>query len=420
LNNQPCSSKLSKRLNKKSRSSVNILDSAGNQPQIKPQINQGSQRRPDLDWLRILGVLLLVPFHAALVFDLNPLHVVYLKDSLQNEFLAQIAGLISRWHMPLLFVIAGAATWFALGRRSGRQYLGERIVRLLVPAVIGLIILIPWMTNIHWLGQPGAPSPGQIYSAFFTLNASDTAGIGGTFTPAHLWFIIFLFVFSLLGLPLFLVLRWTSLQRILAALASWSGAVYLLFIPMAAVSSINILGDKNPLYFFLVFVSGYLILANPRFQIAIDRQIYLSLILAVVSTSGSWILLGGHLQPWSSSTLAGNILYQLSRWTWILFILGAGHLWLNRENRVLQYTREAAYPFYILHLPVLTLVTWWVIRLDLNVFVKYALIVTVTVLLTFIVYDLIVKRINLLRFCFGMKLLQGKILRMPGGEIKSG
>jgi len=256
------------------------------------QNTYGSDRRSDIDWLRVLAVLLLVPFHAALVFDLNPLAIVYMKDSVQNGFLVQMASFINLWHMPLLFAIAGAATWFALGRRSSGRYIGERVTRLLVPAVFGVLVLVPLMTNKHWLGQPGAPSLGQIYSRFFAVNVSDIAGLGGTLTPAHLWFIWFLFLFSLLGLPLFLLLNKTWCQRVLAALGSWPGTVYLFFIPMALVAAIDILGDKNPLYYFLVFVSGYVVVSNRQFQSAINRHIVLSLVLALVSTIGSRILLG--------------------------------------------------------------------------------------------------------------------------------
>src|SRR5689334_23204217 len=109
-------------------------------------------RRYDIDWLRILAVLLLVPFHSALIFSLDPGHVVYIKDSVESPFLVQAAGFLSIWHMPLLFLISGMATWFALGFRSGGQYLKERVLRLLVPTVFAILVLVPLMTNIHFLG----------------------------------------------------------------------------------------------------------------------------------------------------------------------------------------------------------------------------------------------------------------------------
>ena len=78
-------------------------------------------RRYDLDWLRVLAVLLLVPFHSALIFSLDPRDIVYVKDQVESEILIQFAYFVHQWHMPLLFLIAGASTWFALEFRTGRN-----------------------------------------------------------------------------------------------------------------------------------------------------------------------------------------------------------------------------------------------------------------------------------------------------------
>ncbi len=164
-------------------------------------------RRYDLDWLRIIAVFLLVPFHSALIFSLNPRDVVYIKDVIESRALIALAGFINLWHMPLLFVIAGTSSWFALEKRAAGQYLSERVRRLLIPAVFGILLLVPLMTYTHFLGQPERPDFWAYYAGFFRINPNDLTGVAGTFTPAHLWFIVFLFVFSLLGLPLFLSSR---------------------------------------------------------------------------------------------------------------------------------------------------------------------------------------------------------------------
>ncbi len=73
-----------------------------------------SGRRADLDWLRVLAILLLVPYHGALVLDLEPNAVVSVKDVVQSPALVQAIGFVHIWHTPLLFAIAGAAHWFAV------------------------------------------------------------------------------------------------------------------------------------------------------------------------------------------------------------------------------------------------------------------------------------------------------------------
>lgn len=89
------------------------------------------ERRCDIDWLRILAVLLLIPFHTARIFD--PFDPFYVKNAERSTALGYGAiKVLHPWHMPLLFLLAGAATWFAIGFRSGGQYVRERFTRLLV------------------------------------------------------------------------------------------------------------------------------------------------------------------------------------------------------------------------------------------------------------------------------------------------
>ena len=101
------------------------------------------KRRYDLDWLRVLAVLLLVPFHTALIFSLDPGDIVYVKDVVESPVLKEMANLMWLWHMPLLFLIAGASVWFALQFRSAGRYLLERLTRLVIPTVFAITVPIP-------------------------------------------------------------------------------------------------------------------------------------------------------------------------------------------------------------------------------------------------------------------------------------
>ncbi len=62
--------------------------------------------------------------------------------------LAYVLSFIDRWHMPLLFLLAGASTFLALRKRTTREYLGERVKRLLVPFAFGVALLIPPQTFV--------------------------------------------------------------------------------------------------------------------------------------------------------------------------------------------------------------------------------------------------------------------------------
>lgn len=386
--------------------------------------NTSSQRRTDLDWLRVIAVLLLVPFHAALIFLPDPALVAYVKDSQPSAVLAPLVDFLSRWQLEVLFFVAGAASWYALGGRSAGRYLAERLRRLLIPFILGLLTLVPLMVNLRFLGQPGAASVGQIYARFFA-RGSDLTGMTGGFTPAHLWFLLYLFVFCLLGLPLFLLLRLAPAQRALAQVAGMPGVIgllYLGFVPLALARQADLLGlhDKDPLCYFLVVLAGYVLTSQPRFQEVIDRATWASLALALGATLAPRVPAVTALLAAPGAEFAGLLLFKLSQWAWLLAILGGAHRWLTHDGPALRYASEAAMPFYMLHLPLVTLVGLFVVGLSAGVLMKYALVVVAATLATLAVYDLAVKRVGALRFCFGMKRRSARPGARPSSSPRAG
>jgi fucose 4-O-acetylase-like acetyltransferase len=200
-----------------------------------------SERRYDLDWLRVLGVLLLIPFHVALIFVLDPNAIMYIKDVVNSRALEAAVGFVHMWHMPMLFIISGSATYFALGFRSAGQYIRERFLRLFIPLVFGILTFVPFTTYIQ---HSNILSLQEGYIGYFHFDLNHLDGLNGTFTPAHLWFILYLFVFSLIGLPLFLALRSERGKGIIKALGTITQSPLSLMawgIPLTLAAALNIL-----------------------------------------------------------------------------------------------------------------------------------------------------------------------------------
>jgi uncharacterized membrane protein len=96
------------------------------------KLSPAPERRYDMDWLRSLVILSLILFHTARIFD--PFEANYVTNGQTSRMMFEIfIGVWAPWTMPLLFFLAGSAAWLALERRTPRQYLGERVNRLLVP-----------------------------------------------------------------------------------------------------------------------------------------------------------------------------------------------------------------------------------------------------------------------------------------------
>lgn len=373
------------------------------------------ERRYDLDWLRVLAVLLLLYFHAAAVFYTGDLGEFYVKNERSSIEMECFILFVHQWHMPLFFLLSGAGTWFALSSRTAGEYVIERCKRLFIPFIFGTLVIVPPQVYYRLLSNPNyQDSYIQFYPQFFNGIRPQ-----GNFEWGHLWFIIYLFIFSLLALPLFLHLRQKNNQNLISNLAAFlekPGAIFLLALPLAIIEAAlrprwygfqNLYDDWGNFFLYLFyFIYGYLICADARFEKAIDKHLRIALILAVVSMS---VFLG----LWASNIIPergyspGYVLYQMFRginsWFWIVALLGLGRKYLNFNNWVLQYANQAAYPFYILHQTVVVAIAFYVVRWQISITGKFLIISTTSLIATIALYDLLVKPINVTRFLFGLK-----------------
>lgn len=362
-----------------------------------------SNRRYDLDWVRTLVVLLVLPFHGLLVFVQNPGSVVYMKDTLDCFYCDRVAGFIAVWQMQLLFVIAGMSTAFALAKRGSGPYLRERVLRLLVPLLFGVATLVPAMTYLTQIAQGKSLTFWQHYANFFTFG--DITGLSGNFTPAHLWFILFLFLFSVIALPLFRLLKTEQSQGAIRGMA-WLFekpifGLLLLGLPIVTAGRIEFMGAQNPIYYLVVFITGYLLTTDERYQKAIDRDWPLILLLGVALE-----MMRQTGQPFTIDNTPAralrDIALEYNDWAWVLAILGMGHRFINFGSSTLSYFSAASYPFYIMHLLVLTVVTYFGVAIQAGIMVKYLVIIAVSFAITLLAYEA-ARRIPPLRFLLGMK-----------------
>ncbi len=351
-----------------------------------PEARFRLERRYDVDWLRVIAVFAVIALHSAVIFSWGQVNVKHVQHTLTVD---AIVIVLSLWIIPLLFVLAGASTRFGLARRTPKEYAAERARRLLVPLLAFLAFPAIVANALGWdflLHLPGNP-----HLAFTAI------GTG------HLWFILYLYVFSMIALPLFVYLRTPSGARVISRLAQiceTPGVIFLLALPVLGIDS----GDNDSailrLFYLIYFVYGFVIFSDTRFGRAIEKQTWYALITAVgltvvlVFTAESNVQFDGTL---------GRFVDVAARWCWVLAFLGLGRRFLNRTNGVLQYLAEASYPIYILHFLILSLIGYAIAGLSWPVELKYLTILVLTVAATVLAYDLAVKRTRVTRFLFGMK-----------------
>ena len=358
-------------------------------------------------------MLLLVYFHTAAIFYQGNLGVFYVTNAVTDPAMDVFILWVHQWHMPLFFLLSGAATWFSLEARTANQYIRERFQRLLIPLVFGTLVLVPLQVYYRVLmTSDDKESYFQFYPQFFN-------GIrpNGNFEWAHLWFIGYLFVFSLIALPLFVYLRQPPGRcNWLAIRLDRAGAVFYPALLLAMIEGTfrprwigfqNLYDDwANVLLYLSYFIYGYIFCSDRRFGQLLDRQRRGVIGVAIV---GMAILLWFWLtdtvpdRGYSLAYVAYQAFRGFNSWCWVLLVLSLARSHLNFKSRLLQYANEASYPFYILHQTVVVAIGFYVVQWDMGVLEKFIVISTGSLLATIATYELLIRRINLIRFLFGLK-----------------
>lgn len=68
------------------------------------------ERRYDVDWLRVIAVFSVIALHTSVIFSFGMFNVKHTQHTLAVD---TIGDYLNVWIIPLLFVLAGAATKFS-------------------------------------------------------------------------------------------------------------------------------------------------------------------------------------------------------------------------------------------------------------------------------------------------------------------
>lgn len=369
------------------------------------------ERRYDLDWLRVIGVLLIVAFHVTEMFD--PLTFHYIRGE-PNAVAMAINFFALQWIMPLFFLLAGVSSWFALETRTAAQYVTDRTERLLAPLVFGTIILVPIMSYFRLLQSAVfTGSYVEFYQVYFFSYITQEGW-------AHLWFLAYLLVFSLIALPLFVALKRPRGRRLVDQITRRlrvGGILLLLPVPLVVIEVTlrarypfgmpTLISDwASFLSFTTFFIYGYLIMSNRLVQEAVKRVRFVALGAGIATAAGRFALGWTGNLPTPDYSLNWSLYMTLNAfdsWFWITTILGLAFKHLNFNTKALGYLNDIVVPIYILHLPVAVIIAFYVVAWPTLTVVKALVILGGTLAMTLGLCEVCVKRTRVTRFILGMR-----------------
>lgn len=375
------------------------------------------QRRYDLDWLRFIAILILLFFHTGMWFNPWEWHV---KNNELSESFRYWMIWSHFWRMPLLLFISGAGTYMALGKLTTGQFAKERFRRLFIPLVFGMFIVVPPQIYFEHIKEYNG------YWDFYKTVFNFVPYPEGSFSWHHLWFVLYLFLYSLIAIPLLTFLRSEKSAGFKEKMLRWvSSPAGILFIPSVLILITQVflrpyfpdeehnLTDWAFFVFYLCFfLLGMICYSDKNLWLSIGKNrkhLLVASLFILIPFYGTYFHFREfyHL-PWSDDTVETifDVVAIFLSWFTVITIIAYGQHYLNKPHPWLSKINEGLYPFYILHQTVIIAIGYYVCQLDWSIAVKFWSISFLTLISCVGFYLLLIRPFNMMRFIFGMKLLK--------------
>jgi len=391
---------------------------------MNAQIKSTNERKHYIDWLRVLAFGLLFLFHSWRPFDQFPWHI---KNEEQNYIFDLLTMFTHGWRMFLIFLVSGAGTWFALKSRK-KAFVMDRIKRLIVPFLFGIVLIIPPQRFYEWITYRDFTGT---YFDFLLAYPSQQLGasMGSSLLlwfghlGTHLWFLPFLFVMTMFVLPLFTKiqkgrLEFSWLKRIMQS----NYGVFILVLPMILVRVIlkPVYSEYTDWADFLIymfpFIYGFLFMSDPEFINIIKKKTYIFLVVGAISSiyfiyaafQGP-LNIQEYMHPsYSLKHIELSVVSMLIAYSWILFFLGFFAKHMNFKHSILVPANISILPIYVLHQTLIIVIGYYVVNTELDIALKFAIIACTAIPVSILLYKMIQTN-TILRFLFGLKRKTKKI-----------
>ncbi len=367
-------------------------------------------RRYDLDWLRVIVFALLIFYHVGMFFVPWDFHI---KNNNIYHWLIYPMWFLNQWRLPILFVISGMGTYYALQKRTGKQFAWERIKRLYIPLNVGMLLIIPPQVYIE--RQVNSQFIGS-YFDFWPSKAFIGIYPNGNMSWHHLWFLPYLLLFSLILMPLFLYLKNHPNNVFITWLNNLIKnplGLYVFIIPLYFIEAFiepffpvthALIGDWFTIIncITLFFYGFLLITVKNSFWLAVENFRKRFLLTGIISFA-IMLLITHNFKDSDIRHFTEAFFKVLNLWSWILALFGFAAKHFNKNSKILSYSNEAVYPFYILHQSAMIVVAYFLIDLNWSLGLKASIMILGTFGISWLLYEFLIRRWKYIRPLFGLK-----------------
>ncbi len=380
-----------------------------------------TQRRYDLDWLRIAAFGTLILYHVGMFYVSWDWHV---KSSRASEAIEPLMLLTNPWRLTLLFLISGAASRFMADKMSGWKFTTSRMGRLWPPLLLAMFVIVPPQSYYEIVSalaaapEFAAQHPGALdnfWVRYATASGAwcDADGCLTTPTYNHMWFVAYLILYTLALALLAPLLK--RMPRAVSALISGPGLLLTpwLFMFALRVTLFPIFGESHDFredwylhaLYLSAFLFGFAVAKHAPFFEGAMRWRWPALGIALAAWASVVVFYAMHPEgvtppEWLRMIFRG--VRELQAWCAIIACIGFAHRHLrNADGPVRRLLTQAIFPFYLIHQTIIVAAGYHLDALALPLALEAALLIGATALGCWLFFDL-GRRVPVLRVWIGL------------------
>lgn len=351
-----------------------------------------------LDNARTLCMMLVVPYHAAHIYESKKDWWVHSPDN--SAFFDLVIALQKSFCMSAFFLIAGFLSAMVIERKGLSPWARTRVPRLFLPFLASLLTIQLW--QMHMIAQhEGAASAWQYWGDY--LHERDRINI------FHLWFIPCLIILSASfgiavkcwGKKPFIWHR--SYGASMAGVLGIAVAVFLVgrlvppLLPFRMSIAWQIFDFRDALYYIAPFFLGAKLFWDKRFQACFLRLNLWTAIIGGIAYAG--VLATLHADGFAEKAVR-DLALPIAAICLSQFLIALCHRFLNASNRLSRALSESAYSIYLIHHPIVFWMGIEFLRVEMNIFAEYAIIVAAAVGIPYLIHRYCIAPSSILSLLF--------------------
>lgn len=354
-----------------------------------------SNRRYDIDWIRVIAIGLLLLYHVAIAFQPWGIMIGFITTDKPWLSLWTPMTMLNVWRIPLLFFVSGMGVYFAIRNKNWSQLMAERSARILIPFLFGIVAIVP----IHIL----------IWQDYYHMKLTYNPN------PGHLWFLGNILLYVLIFSPLFLYLKKNEDGKLVTELKKIMRSPLGLLPMFVAFVAEALLIDPRPYEMYAMTWHGFvlgLLAFFFGFCFVLSGEGFGKMIL-----KWKWVFLAAAASLFIYRTvevkMQASFLLSIESNFWILSVFAFGYKYLNHGGKALAYLSQAAYPVYILHMIFLFLGSKLIFPLDIPLPLQFVLVLLFTLAACMITFELLIRRVKVIGVLFGVKKRNALTSQVP-------